>query len=179
VPLVATQLLFVNLLTDAFPAFALGMEAKEAGIMNRKPRNPKEAIINRKLMNSVITRALFVAAGALAAFLYGLFVAGAGREDAHLLAMSMCFFTLVAGELLVVYPSKSDAFSGFGTLFNNRFLNISMLLSLLILIAVMYIPVLSDLFTVMPLTIDQLIICVLLILFTVGGFEISKINSRK
>ena len=186
VPLVATQLLFVNLLTDAFPAFALGMEGKEPGVMSRRPRNPKEAIINRKMMGSVIVRAVFLVVGALAAFLYGLFIAvppdSVPQDDTgqHLLAISMCFFTLVASELLIVYPSKFDTVSGLGrATFNNKFLNISMLASLLVLVAVMYVPFLGDLFSVIPLAADQLVICLILILFSVGGFELSKLSSRK
>ncbi|MCL2456980.1 MAG: HAD-IC family P-type ATPase, partial [Defluviitaleaceae bacterium] len=58
VPLVATQLLFVNLLTDALPAFALGMESKERGAMQRPPRDPQEPIINKTMRSSVIFRAV-------------------------------------------------------------------------------------------------------------------------
>jgi len=181
IPLIATQLLFLNLLTDALPAFALGMESREPGVMKRRPRNPKEAIINRRTMRSVISRAVFISIAALGAFLYGLFIAVVPEgADTHLLAMSMCFFTLTASELMVVYPSKTETFTGIGRLtFNNRFLNISMLLSLLILVAVMYIPALNDLFTVVPLGVDQMIICVVLVLFSIGGFEITKLSIGK
>jgi len=181
VPLVATQLLFVNLLTDALPAFALGMEGKEPGVMNRRPRNPKEAIVNKRVMNSVIVRAIFVCIGAFGAFLYGYFGAViAEGVDRHVLAMSMCFFTLVASELLVVYPSKSDVFIGAGSrMFGNKFLNISTLLALTVLITVMYVPVLSDLFTVIPLGITEMVICLILVVVTIVGFEVSKLTSRR
>jgi Ca2+-transporting ATPase len=181
VPLVATQLLFVNLLTDAFPAFALGMEGIEPGIMARRPRNPKEAIINRRMMGSVITRSVFVCVGALGAFLYGLYVAVApDGVDQHVLAMSMCFFTLVASELLVAYPSKSDSFMGASLrLFGSKLLNIATLLSLLILITVMYVPILGNLFSVVPLSMTQVLISIVLVCVTVIGFEISKLNSSK
>jgi len=181
VPLVATQLLFVNLLTDAFPAFALGMEGKEPGIMNRKPRNPKEAIVSRRVMRSVIIRALFICFGAFGAFLYGFFIAIAPEGvDQHILAMSMCFFTLVASELLVVYPSKSDTFIGLSPrLFENKFLNLSTIAAMITLLAVMYVPLLGDLFSVVPLGATEMIICILLIITTISGFEISKLNSRR
>ena len=180
VPLVATQLLFVNLLTDAFPAFALGMEGKERGIMRRKPRNPKEAIINGSMMKSVIIRAVFLCISALGAFLYGLFaVQVPDGADQHILAMSMCFFTLVAAELLVVYPSKSEVSLGFRNIFKNGFLNISMIASLGILVALMYVPVLNTLFTTVPLSATQVIICLLLVAFSIIGFEVSKMNSGK
>jgi len=181
VPLIATQLLFVNLLTDAFPAFALGMEKKEPGIMNRRPRNPKEAIVNKRTLNSVIVRAIFICAGSFGAFLYGLYgtVAPDGT-DQHILAMSMCFFTLVASELLVVYPSKTEAFMGMSfRLFGNKMLNISTLIALLALVAVMYVPVLNDLFTVVPLNATQIMVSVVLVFLTIVGFAISKLSFRK
>jgi len=181
VPLVATQLLFVNLLTDALPAFALGMETKEPGVMNKKPRNPREPIINRKTMNSVISRSVFISIGALGAFLYGWFVAGInlGGDQRHILAMTMCFFTLVAGELLMAYPSKSEAFMGLGgAIVNNRYLNLSILLSLLVLFALVYIPALNELFTIVALGVDQLIICLLLVILSIVGYEASKLSTR-
>ena len=181
VPLVATQLLFANLLTDAFPAFALGMEGKEPGIMNRRPRNPKEAIINRRMMGSVITRAIFITVVSLGAFLYGLYgsIAPEGVSQ-HVLAMSMCFFTLIASELLVAYPSKSDGFMGFGMrLFTNKFLNLATLASVLILIAVMYVPILSDLFSVVPLSATQMMVSIVLVFVAIVGFEVSKLGSGR
>jgi len=175
VPLVATQLLFVNLLTDAFPAFALGMEGKEYGVMKKKPRDPKEPIINKNMRLSVLIRAAFVCAGALGAFLYGQFV----TKD-YATAISMCFFTLVATELVVSYPSKSDAImSAKQNLFENRFLNISMGISMLILVAVIYVPVLNDLFTTVPLNASQLGIALALVAVAVLGCEFSKIIGIK
>jgi len=173
VPLVATQLLFVNLLTDAFPAFALGMEGKEAGIMKKKPRDPKESIINKSMQLSVVIRSAFICAGALGAFLYGHFIV-----ENYETAISMCFFTLVAGELLVSYPSRTDGFMGFRRkLFENRFLNVSMGLSLLILVATIYVPVLNDLFTTVPLNAPLFGISAAFIAFTVLGCEMSKVFS--
>jgi len=170
IPLVATQLLFVNLLTDAFPAFALGMEGTEQGIMNRLPRDPGEAIINKSMKGSVMFRAVLVCAGALGSFLYGYFVGGC-----HALAISMCFFSLVASELIVAFPSKSDSFLGFGSkLFDNMFLNVSMGLSLLILLAVMYVPLLNDLFSTVPLSASQFAIASAFVLLPILGSEASK-----
>ena len=169
VPLVATQLLFVNLLTDAFPAFALGMEGKEPGIMKKRPRDPKEAIINKTMKGSVAFRALFLCAGTLGAFLYGLNVYD------YAVAISMCFFTLVAAELLVSYPSRTGTFTGLKQkLFANRFLNISMGLSFAVLFAVMYIPLLNDMFTTVPLSVSQFGICIAFVMVPVLGSEFSK-----
>jgi len=169
VPLVATQLLFINLLTDAFPAFALGMEGKEPGVMKKQPRDPREPIINKYMRASVAFRAVFLCIGSLGAFLYGYYL-----HD-YATAISMCFFVLVAAELLVSYSSKSETFAGFGRgLFANRFLNISIGLSVGILVAVMYIPVLGNLFTTVPLNPAQLAVCIGFILVPILGSEFSK-----
>jgi len=169
VPLVATQLLFVNLLTDAFPAFALGMEKKEPGVMTRPPRDPNEAIINKSMRTAVALRAVILAVGTLGAFLYGLFM-----HD-YAVAISMCFFTLVASELIVSYSAKSEGINLRGLL-SNRFLNISIVFSLLILFAVIYVPFLADLFSAVPLTGMQLLISAGFVLFVVLGSELSKIS---
>ncbi|MCL2391700.1 MAG: cation-translocating P-type ATPase [Oscillospiraceae bacterium] len=170
VPLIATQLLFVNLLTDAFPAFALGMEGKEKGIMNRPPRDPLEPIINKTMKVSVAFRAAFICAASMASFLIGHFVIGD-----YMVAISMCFFTLVASELLVAYPSKKETYLGLKrTMFDNRFLNLSTIASMAILFAVMYIPALSMLFTTVALSVAQLGIALGLVILPLLGFEISK-----
>jgi Ca2+-transporting ATPase len=169
VPLVATQLLFVNLLTDAFPAFALGMEGKERGIMKRRPRNPQDPIINKSMKGSVAFRSVFVCIGALGAYFYGL------HFYDYATAISMCFFTLVASELLVSYPSRTETFTGFGLrLFENRFLNVSMLMSLAILFATMYLPLLNEMFETIPLSISELGVSFVFIMVAIIGSEISK-----
>jgi len=178
VPLVATQLLFVNLLTDAFPAFALGMEGKEPGVMKRAPRNPSDPIINKDMRANVAARAICLMLGSLGAFLagyLGLRNLGLTPEQQLTLGISMCFFTLVAAELLLAFTSKSESFIGIGArLFNNRFLNISTILSLSVLLAVFYIPFLADLFSVVPLSLLQLAICIGFILFILLSSELAK-----
>jgi len=169
VPLLATQLLFVNLLTDALPAFALGMEGKETGIMSKRPRDPNEPIINKTMRSSIAFRSLFVGAAALGAFLCGL------AMYHYEVAISLCFFTLVAAELLVAYPSRTETFSGLRRLVcANRFLNISILISLTILAAVMYLPPLNEVFSTVPLNAAQLGIGAAFILLAVFGSELSK-----
>ena len=167
-PLVPIQLLFVNLLTDAFPAFALGMEGREHGIMQRRPRDPKEAIINKAMRNSVGLRAIFLAAGCLAAFLYGL------HFYDYATAKSICFFTLVASELLVAYVSKTENYMRAKSLFSNRFLNIAIIVSLAILVAVMYVPVLNNWFVTQPLSLAQLTVSLCLVVVLMLGGELSK-----
>ena len=169
VPLVATQLLFVNLLTDALPAFALGMEGKEGSVMKKQPRDPKEPIINKSMRGLVSCRAVFLCAGSLGAFLYGL-----NLHD-YATAVTMCFFTLVAGEMLMSYAARSDSLTLFKRgLFANKFLNISMGLSFMILIAVIYIPFLNEMFTTVQLSVSQFFAASAFALLPLFGSELSK-----
>ncbi|MCL1877491.1 MAG: HAD-IC family P-type ATPase [Defluviitaleaceae bacterium] len=173
VPLAATHLLFVNLLTDAFPAFALGMEGKESGVMRRPPRPPKEPIINKAMRGSVAIRAGLLFAAAFGVFLYGLYFYD------EVVAVSMCFFSLVAAELLVSFTAKTEAFGGIGLksmkkIFANKFLNISMAVSIAILFAVIYVPFLGDLFQTVPLTLAQLAVCGAFVLIPLIGGTIQK-----
>jgi Ca2+-transporting ATPase len=81
----------------------------------------------------------------------------------------------VACELLASFNAKTETFTGLRrVLFNNKFLNVSMGLSMLILFAVMYVPVLNDLFTTVPLNAAQLGICAGLTAVPIVGSEASK-----
>jgi len=102
-PLTATQLLFVNLLTDSFPAFILGMKSKSAGIMTRPPNDPAEPIINKTMRKLIAVRAV-----ALTVFVLGTFIVSMQMFDYNT-ARNLCFAALVTGELLlcgVVYKGR-------------------------------------------------------------------------
>jgi Ca2+-transporting ATPase len=175
VPLVATQLLFVNLLTDAFPAFALGLEGRERGVMKKPPRDPAEPIINKSMRATVAIRAVFLTLGTLGSFVYGLFV----LSD-YAVAVTMSFFTLVAGELLLAFPARCEGAVLFRRgLFKNKFMNISVGISLLILLATIYLPLLNEIFTTVPLNLPQFGICSAFIGAAVIGCELAKAIQTK
>ena len=172
-PLAATHILFIGLLAVTLPAIALGASRKEFGIMSRKPREPKEAIFSGRMFSSVIARAVFLSLGALAAFLYGFFVGNVTE-----IAISMCFFTLALSAVLIAYPSKSESSTLSGTeLFESRLLNLSLLLTVTFLGAILYVPFLSSLFSVVPLSIGQVILCTVIALITTASYELSKRSS--
>ena len=174
VPLVPTQLLFVNLLTDAFPAFSLGMEGKEAGIMARAPRNPSEPIINGAMRKTIAFKCTFLTVGVLGAFLYGL------HFYDYAVAVTLCFFTLVSSELLVTYAARTERFIGLRKeLFANGFLNKSILMSFAILFAAIYVPALNAVFHTVPLSVVQLGVSFAFSLIPILGAEISKLIFKK
>jgi len=186
VPLAATQLLAINLITDAFPAFALGMEAAEEGVMQRAPRDPKEPIVNKTMGLSVAIQSVALAIGALASFLFGYlhqapFHTLFNAVDSVALAegMTCCFFTLVLGELMRAYSARSETKSIFRMkLFSNGYLNKCVLASFVFMLLAIYVPFLNPMFRTVPLMFDELIFAILFAFLPVVGGELAKLIKR-
>lgn len=175
VPLVAIQLLSINLITDAFPAFALGMEKEEPGVMNKPPRDPAEPIVNKKMAVAVIIQSLALAVGTLASFIYGYYV-----HDSLDVARSACFLTLVLGELLRAYSARSESVSVFRMkVFENSYLNKCVLVSVLFMIASIYVPFLNPVFSTVPLTFDEMIFALLFAFLPMLGGEAAKLIQKR
>jgi len=175
-PLMPIHLLSINLITDAFPAFALGMEKEEEGIMNEKPRDPKESIVNKKMGVAVGVQSLFLAVGTLASFAVSRMVLHHDLEE----AMTMCFITLVLGELLRAYSARSEHHAIFRmNPFGNSFLNKTVLLSLVFLAVVVYVPALNGIFKTVPLSIDMLGVAAAFSILPLLGGEMAKLITRK
>ncbi len=107
-PLLATQLLWVNLVTDGAPALALGVDPPDEGVMRKPPRPPGEKVITRRMWAGIVQTGLVTTAGILYvidASLPGGFVEGAGTLA---YAQTMAFTTLVFFSLFTVFCSRSD-----------------------------------------------------------------------
>lgn len=174
VPLVAIQLLAINLITDAFPAFALGMEKEEHGVMSRPPRDPAEPIVDKSMALAVAFQSIALAIGTLGSFVYGLYV----HEDLEV-ARTACFLTLVLGELLRSYSSRSENTSLFKMrIFENGYLNKCVFASLAFLAAAIYVPFLNPIFETVPLGFEELIAAIALAFIPVLGGELAKRFSK-
>lgn len=170
VPLVAIQLLSINLITDAFPAFALGMEKEEPGVMDRAPRDPAEPIVDKKMAVAVGIQSIALAIGTLGSFMYGYYV----HDDLDV-ARTACFLTLVLGELLRAYSSRSEHISVFKMrILENSYLNKCVLASLAFLLASIYIPALNPIFSTVALTLDEMIVALVLAFIPMLGGELAK-----
>lgn len=171
IPLVPIQLLWINLITDSFPAFALGVEKKEEGIMDLPPRDPKEPIVDRSMAIAIGIQSIALAVVALAAFQYGLHVVGTVEG-----ARTSCFVALVMGELFRAYSARSEHRSLLKmNPFSNSFLNFSVVGALLLLIGVVFIPFLQPIFSTMAISLSHLGILVLFAFIPLVGGEIAKI----
>lgn len=177
VPLAAIHLLFINLITDAFPAFAIGMEEKEDGIMDRMPRKHDEAIVDKKMLVSIAVQSAALCAGCLASFIIGYYYIG-GLNDFEL-GTTMCFVTIIAGELLRAYSARSEQKSVFKmNLFGNSFLHKSVLASLVFLAAAVYVPFLQPVFKTQPLTAFEMSLALLLAVIPMLGGEAAKLITK-
>ena len=151
VPLLPIQLLWLNLVTDSFPALALGVEKGEPDIMNQPPRNPDEAILDKRMLVGVTFQAIAVAAASLSAYILALRLYGLDNIEE---ARTITFATLIVAELLRAYSSRSQKFTlaKIGV-FSNKSMVYATLGAFLLLLAVIYIPFMNGIFYTFPLTV--------------------------
>jgi Ca2+-transporting ATPase len=144
IPLLPIHLLWLNLVTDAFPAFALGMENKEPDVMKIAPRDPRESIINRSLRLMIALQSTVMTVAVLGAFQYAL---KAGLElDA---ARTVAFATLILSELLRSLSTRSERYSLLAIgVFGNKYLNAGIAASFALLLLSLYSPLGAALKTV-------------------------------
>ena len=144
-PLLAIQLLWINLVTDSFPAIALGLEREEKDIMNRKPRNSKESIFAGGLWQKIITEGVMLGCLTLFAFSLGtrLFGLTVGR--------TMAFVSLGMLELVHSFNVKSEESIFKVGVFENKYLIGSLLLGTLLQVIVVVVPYFANIFELVPL----------------------------
>lgn len=137
IPLLPIHLLWVNLVTDAFPALALGMEKKEPNIMNLKPRNPDEPLLTKNLKIMIGVQSAAIALTVLGAFKYGLIAYNGDLE----IARTFAFVILITTQILCAYNARSEYYSAFSLgFFSNKYLNAGVLLSFALLLLSLYGP---------------------------------------
>jgi Ca2+-transporting ATPase len=158
-PLLATQLLWINLVTDGAPALALGVDPADEGLMSQPPRPPSEGVITRRMWFGIFFVAVVMAAGTLFvldAALPGGLVAGVGTMR-H--AQTMAFTTLTLFQLFNVFNARSDERSAFRGLFTNRWLWAAVVLSIALQLLVIYVPFLQRAFSTENLTAADWLTC--------------------
>jgi len=150
-PLVPIQILWVNLVTDGLPAMALGVDQAESSIMNRPPRDSKENVFARGLGWKIISRGFLIGLATLAVFVYTLQT----EPDNLIKAQTMAFTTLVMAQLIHVFDCRSDKSVFHRNPFENKYLIMAVLSSLLLLVGVIYIEQLQPIFKTVDLTVQD------------------------
>ena len=178
VPLLAGQILWINLLTDSAPALALGVDPPPADVMTRAPRRLGDRVINRDMWIGIVFVGLVMAAVTLAALdlrLDGGLLGGSGDVEE---ARTMAFTTLVLAQLFNCFNARSDRTSAFHNLFTNPFLWGAVALSFLLQVAVVHVPFLNDAFETTPLTLGDWAICIALASVVLWAVEAKKLLER-
>jgi Ca2+-transporting ATPase len=158
-PLLATQILWVNLVTDGAPALALGVDPADAAVMTEPPRARHEGVITRSMWAGIVLVGTIMAAGSLFvldASLPGGLIEGTGTIR---YAQTMTFTTVVFFSLFTVFNARSDERSAFTGMFANKWLWGAVLLSLLLQAAVIYVPFLQQAFSTVSLSAGDWLFC--------------------
>ncbi|MEM2616723.1 MAG: cation-translocating P-type ATPase [Thermofilaceae archaeon] len=174
-PLTAAQILWVNLVTDALPAFALGLEPEEPGIMERPPRGKGERLISMKRIGAYTGIGLMTA-GLLNALLY--LYLGYGVALAR--SAAFAFFTLEEIFRSLAFRSERRTFFKVGT--SNRLLNVSLIIGIALSLLPFYVPPLAEAFEVAsltPLLLAELLpfIIIPLAVIELGKYLINRVHS--
>jgi P-type Ca2+ transporter type 2C len=177
-PLLATHILWINLVTDGAPALALGVDPADAGVMNAPPRPRGEGVITRRMWAGIVFVGVIMAAGTLLvldASLPGGLLEGSGTMR---YAQTMAFTTLVFFSLFTVFNARSDERSAFVGLFSNTWLWGAVLVSLVLQAAVVYLPFLQQAFSTVGLSVGDWLRCAAVASSVLWLRELSKVITR-
>ena len=151
-PLLATQILWINLVTDSLPALAMGVDPQTEDVMGRRPRRPDERVIDARMWSGVLQVGLVMALATLFTLdlsLPGGWIEGSGTLET---ARTMAFTVLVFAQLFNAFNARSDTASAFRGLFHNRWLWAAVGLGVLLQLAVVQWPGLNPAFGTTALT---------------------------
>ena len=168
VPLLPIHLLWVNLITDSLPAFALGMEPVEPDVMERKPRDKNESFFSNGLGFTIAWQGIMI--GILTLIAYAI-----GNQIDHLTGMTMAFITLCGCQLVHSFNVKSHHSILNKRLFNNVYLWESLAAGLFLQVIIITIPELAYIFKLQRLHLVQWLICIGLCLSTIVICELVKL----
>ena len=151
-PLIPVQLLWLNLVTDALPALALGMEPVEPQVMKNPPRSAEEKLFSKTFSLRLLWQGVMVGALTLGAYLLGEFVLS-DPASADAAANTMAFATLTLSQLFHAFDVRSEDRSLWSIgIFSNKSMNEAFLIGLAMQMSVLCLPPLQKIFSVVFLT---------------------------
>jgi len=179
VPLLATQILWINLLTDTAPALAMGVDPPADDVMSRPPRRLADRVIDAEMQVGVVFVGLVMAVATLLTLDIGLPGGLVDGADSLTEARTMAFTTLVLAQLFNCFNARSDRVSAFHHLFTNRLLWGAVALSLLLQVVVVYVPFLNDAFDTTALDATDWLLCASLASTVLWADELRKAAGRR
>ena len=177
-PLLATQILWINLVTDGPPALALGVDPADEGLMHQPPRPVGEGVLTPRMWRGIVFVGVIMAAGTLFvldASLPGGFVEGSGDLR---YAQTMAFTTLMLFQIFNVVNARSDERSAFAHLFTNGWLWAAIGVSLALQVAVVYVPFLQRAFGTVGLSGGDWLFCAAVASSVLWLSELSKVLAQ-
>jgi len=175
VPLVALQILVVNLVTDGLPALALAVEPGEPGIMRRPPRDPRRSIFDKPMVNYLLGIGFWTMLASLGVFLWAL---NSGRTPIE--AQCLCFVTLVSVELFNCFNCRSERLSIFRmNPSGNKWLLAAVASSWAITVAIVYLPFFQGPFHTYAMSLQDWVIVVLAGVSVLVPVEIYKLITAR
>ena len=171
-PLLAIQLLWINLVTDSFPAIALGLDPAEKNIMKKKPRNSKKSLFADGLWTQIITEGLMLGVLTLVAFYIGY------NKFGLEVARTMAFVSLGMIELVHVFNIRSEESIFKTNIFSNKYLIGAFVLGTVLQISVVVIPGLAQIFEVKPLNGIQWLYTITISLLPIVIMELQKFLNK-
>jgi magnesium-transporting ATPase (P-type) len=178
-PLLATQILWINLVTDSGPALALGFDPPPEDVMRHPPRRSTDRVIDRAMAATIISTGVAMAAATLLAIdlrLPGGLIPGSGSVDE---ARTMAFTTSVLASLFVAYSARSATVSAFHRPLSNPRLAGAVALAFALQVLVVYVPFLNVAFSTVPLDIGGWAACAVLASSVLWVEEARKLVARR
>lgn len=173
------HLLWINLITDCFPALALGVEKGEENIMQRKPRNPKEGIFAGGMGFDIFFQGFIITLLTMAAYFIGHYVeAGVWEITNSEDGMTMAFLTLSMVEIFHSFNMRSRRGSVFTLHNHNKYIWLATIVSFVLTTAVIYIPFLSDAFGFEHISLEEYGIAIALAILIIPIMEVVKFIQR-
>ncbi|WP_127843064.1 cation-translocating P-type ATPase [Actinomyces wuliandei] len=180
-PLLATQILWINLVTDSGPALAMGVDPSVEDVMGRPPRRPDDRVVDGAMWGGVLLVGAVMAVAALATldlFLPGGLIETSLSTDDLDTARTAAFTTLVLAQLFNTVNSRSERVSAFSHLFVNKWLWGSVLLAVALQVAVVEVPLLQAAFSTRPLDLTHWAVVVAMASLVLWADELRKVVAR-
>jgi len=169
-PVIAVQILWINLITDGLPPMALSLEAPDRGLMKQKPRRSKEGLVSKRMLIASLGLGSLIAIQSLGVLYWAL------NEGVPLPKIQTLIFTLVVISLMFnAFNWRSDRYSIFSLgIFTNRALIYAVLSTVLLQIAAIYVPIMQTAFRTVPLSLSDWGMIIPLASTTLIAMELTK-----
>lgn len=178
-PLLAVQILWINLVTDAGPALALGLDPPSADLMARRPRRPTDRVIDQRMQAGIVVIGLTMALAALTMLDLGLQGGLLGGDGDLATARTGAFTVLVLAQLFNTFNARSDTESALPQVFANRWVLAAVALSLALQVAVVHLGFLQEAFGTAPLSLTDWVVAAALASSVVWVAEARKFRLRR